>query len=99
MASEGHLLQIKRISVLKLCRASLSLRRTHATLLSQAGASPWDAQAQLGHPDIGTTMNIYTQPTPDHQRAAVERAGQLVTHGDEFAMSARLIRQLTTLIQ
>ena len=43
-------------------------------------------------------MNIYTQPTPDHQRAAVERAG-LVTNGDEFAISGRLIRQLTTLIQ
>jgi len=75
-----------------------TFRRTHATLLSQAGASPRDAQAQLGHADIGTTMNIYTQPTPDHQRAAVERAG-LVTNGDEFAISGRLIRQLTTLIQ
>ena len=76
-----------------------SFRRTHATLLSQAGASPRDAQAQLGHADIGTTMNLYTHPTPDHQRAAVEKAGQLVTNGDEFAISGRRFRQPTTLIQ
>ena len=37
-----------------------SLRRTHATLLSQSGASPKDAQAQLGHAHISTTMDIYT---------------------------------------
>jgi integrase len=64
-----------------------TLRRTHATLLSQAGASPKDAQAQLGHAHISTTMDIYTQPTPDHQRAAVERMSQLVTNGDELAVS------------
>lgn len=44
-------------------------------------------------------MNIYTQPTLDHQRAAVEKAGQLVTNGYEFAISGRLIRQPTMLIQ
>jgi integrase len=64
-----------------------TLRRTHATLLSQAGASPKDAQAQLGHAHISTTMDVYTQPTPDHQRAAVERMSQLVTNGDELAAS------------
>ncbi len=62
-----------------------TLRRTHATLLSQAGASPKDAQAQFGHAHISTT--IYTRPTPDHQRAAVERMSQLVTNGDELAVS------------
>jgi integrase len=62
-----------------------TLRRTHATLLSQAGASPKDAQAQLGHAHMSTTMDIYTQPTPTHQRAAVERMSQLVTNGDELA--------------
>ncbi len=61
-----------------------TLRRT---LLSQAGASPKDAQAQLGHAHISTTMDIYTQPIPDHQRAAVERMSQLVTNGDELAGS------------
>lgn len=62
-----------------------TFRRTHATLLSQSGASPKDAQAQLGHAHISTTMDIYTQPTPTHQRAAVERMAQLVTNGDELA--------------
>ena len=56
-----------------------TLRRTHATLLSQAGASPKDAQAQLGHAHMSTTMDIYTQPTPSHQRQAVERLAQMVT--------------------
>lgn len=62
-----------------------TLRRTHATLLSQAGASPKDAQAQLGHAHMSTTMDIYTQLTPTHQRAAVERMSQLVMNGDELA--------------
>lgn len=61
-----------------------TLRRTHATLLSLAGASPKDAQAQLGHAQMSTTMDIYTQPTPTHQRDSVERMSQLVTNGDEL---------------
>ena len=63
-----------------------TFRRTHATLLSQSGASPKDAQAQLGHAHISTTMDIYTQPTPDHQRTAVDSLDQLVTNGDEFSI-------------
>ncbi len=62
-----------------------TMRRTHATLLSQSGASMKDAQAQLGHAHISTTMDIYTQPTPAHQRTAVDRLAQLVTNGDELA--------------
>ncbi|WP_263368879.1 tyrosine-type recombinase/integrase [Edaphobacter bradus] len=62
-----------------------TLRRTHATLLSHVGASPKEAQAQLGHAHMSTTMDIYTQPIPSHQRAAVERLSQLVTNGDELA--------------
>ncbi len=61
-----------------------TLRRTHATLLSESGASPKDAQAQLGHAHISTTMDIYTQPTPQHQRDAVNRLSELVTNGDEL---------------
>ena len=62
-----------------------TFRRTHATLLSHVGASPKEAQAQLGHAHMSTTMDIYTQPIPSHQRAAVERLSQLVTNGDELA--------------
>jgi integrase len=63
-----------------------TLRRTHATLLSESGASPKDAQAQLGHAHISTTMDIYTQPTPQHQRDAVNRLSELVTNGDELSI-------------
>jgi integrase len=60
------------------------LRRTHATLLQASGASLRDAQAQLGHTKMSTTLEIYTLPIPAHQRAAVERLSQLVTNGDEL---------------
>ena len=49
-----------------------------------AGGSAKDAQAQLGHSQITTTLGIYTIPVPAHQRAAVEKLSQLVTNGDEF---------------
>jgi integrase len=61
-----------------------TLRRTHATLLQTVGASLRDAQAQLGHSKMSTTLEIYTLPTPAHLRVAVESLSQLVTNGDEF---------------
>lgn len=45
-----------------------TFRRTHATLLQLAGGSAKDAQAQLGHSQITTTLGIYTIPVPAHQR-------------------------------
>lgn len=65
-----------------------TLRRTHATLLQAAGGSLKDAQAQLGHTKLSTTLEIYTVPIPAHQRAAVESLAQLVTNGDELEPSA-----------
>lgn len=59
------------------------LRRTHATLLQVAGASLKDAQAQLGHSKMSTTLEVYTIPIPDHLREAVENLSRLVTNGDE----------------
>ena len=61
-----------------------TLRRTHATLLQVAGASLKDAQAQLGHSKMSTTLEIYTVPIPAHLRVAVENLSLLVTDGDEF---------------
>jgi integrase len=61
-----------------------TLRRTHATLLQVAGASLKDAQAQLGHSKMSTTLEIYTVPIPAHLRVAVENLSQLVTNGDEL---------------
>src|SRR5580765_3461742 len=65
-----------------------TLRRTHATLLHAAGGSLKDAQAQLGHTKLSTTLEIYTVPIPAHQRAAVENLARLVTNGDELEQCA-----------
>ena len=65
-----------------------TLRRTHATLLQAAGGSLKDASAQLGHSKLSTTHEIYTQPLPAHQRAAVEHLAHLVTNGDELRLGA-----------
>jgi integrase len=76
-----------------------TFRRTHCTLFQLAGGSPKDAQAQLGHADIGTTLNLYTAALPDHQRAAVEKLSRLVTNGDEFAASGETGITQTGLLQ
>ena len=65
-----------------------TLRRTHATLLQAAGASLRDAQVQLGHSKMSTTLELYTVPIPAHLREAVENLSQLVTNGDEFGQTA-----------
>jgi integrase len=65
-----------------------TLRRTHATLLQVAGASLKDAQVQLGHSKMSTTLEVYTVPIPAHLRVAVENLSQLVTNGDEFGQIA-----------
>jgi len=61
-----------------------TLRRTHATLFQVVGGSLRDAQAQLGHSKMSTTLEHYTIPIPAHQRAVVEKLSRLVTNGDEF---------------
>ena len=76
-----------------------TFRRTHATLLQLAGGSAKDAQAQLGHSQITTTLGIYTIPVPAHQREAVEKLSQLVTNGDEFADIGKLGIGQTRLLQ
>jgi integrase len=63
-----------------------TLRHTHATLLQQSGATPKEAQAQLGHANVTTTLSIYTHLIPEHQRAAVNNLGELVTNGDELGI-------------
>jgi integrase len=61
-----------------------TLRRTHATLLQEAGGSLKDEQAQPVHSKMSTTLELYTVPIPAHLRVAVESLPQLVTNGDEF---------------
>jgi integrase len=76
-----------------------TLRRTHATLLQVAGGSLKDAQAQLGHTKLSTTLEIYTVPIPAHQRAAVENLARLVTNGDELGQCAGGLPGTTQQIQ
>jgi hypothetical protein len=56
------------------------LRRTHATLFQFAGGSLRDAQAQLGHSKMSTTLEIYTLPLPEQQRATVEKLSVLMAN-------------------
>ncbi len=72
-----------------------TLRRTHATLLQVAGASLRDAQAQLGHSKMSTTLEVYTLPIPANLRDAVENLAQLVTNGDEFSQIADEVPAVT----
>jgi integrase len=55
-----------------------SFRHTHATLLTEVGESIKTAQAQLGHSDIATTLNLYAHVIPDSQRRAVERVAEVL---------------------
>ncbi len=57
-----------------------TLRRTHATLFQFAGGSLRDAQAQLGHSKMSTTLEIYTLPMPEQQRATVEKLSVLMAN-------------------
>jgi integrase len=50
-----------------------TFRHTHATLLSDAGEPIKLAQAQLGHSDLATTLQVYTHAVPESQRRAVEK--------------------------
>jgi len=76
-----------------------TLRRTHATLLQVAGASLRDAQAQLGHSKMSTTLEVYTLPIPAHLREAVEKLSRLVTNGDELDQFAEEAPTVTLQIQ
>lgn len=47
------------------------LRHTYASLLFESGASIKEVQAQLGHDDFQTTMNVYTHTT----KASIDSTG------------------------
>jgi integrase len=57
------------------------LRTSQATWLKLAGADPKDAQAQLRHSRVTTTLEIYQQFIPESQRRAVNRLMDLTGTG------------------
>ena len=65
-----------------------TLRRTHATYFQVAGGVR-DAQAQLGHSKMSTTLEIYTLPIPEQQRLAVEKLSVLMANDDESVKTRR----------
>jgi integrase len=64
-----------------------TLRRTHITLFQVVGGSLRDAQAQLGHSKMSTTLEIYTLPIPEQQRITVEKLSVLMANDGEFAQN------------
>lgn len=52
-------------------------RRSHATWLKIAGADIKDAQAQMRHSRVTTTLEIYQQFVPESQRRAVQKLNEL----------------------
>jgi integrase len=61
-----------------------ALRRTHATLFQAVGGTLREAQAQLGHSRMATTLEIYTVPLAEAQRRTVQTLADLATNGDEL---------------
>ena len=62
-----------------------TLRRTQPPGSRRQAVRCREAQAQMGHTKLSTTLEIYTIPLPTQQRAAVERLSEiLLTNVDEW---------------
>jgi integrase len=57
------------------------LRRSHATWLKLCGADVKDAQAQMRHSRVTTTLEIYQQFIPESQRRVVNKLSELSENG------------------
>lgn len=49
------------------------LRKTHSSLLAAAGEHPKVVSARLGHTKVDITMDLYTEISPEQDRAAANR--------------------------
>jgi integrase len=76
-----------------------TLRRTHATYFQVAGGSLRDAQAQLGHSKMSTTLEIYTLPIPEQQRATVEKLSVLMAGDGRTGQNPEELRLASEQIQ
>lgn len=57
------------------------LRSVCASLLIDAGASPKDVQAHLGHASIQTTLEIYARVRPERSSDLAQRLDALIDEG------------------
>lgn len=55
-----------------------TLRTSHAVWLKLVGPDPKDAEGQMRHSRISTTMDIYTQFVSESQVRVVEKLSKLV---------------------
>ena len=55
-----------------------SFRHTHATRLIEAGATPVDVAARLGHKDVAITQNLYTHDTEEMQQETARIFSEIV---------------------
>lgn len=70
-----------------------AFRHLHGTLLVSTGANPKVAQAQLGHSDIRTTMDLYVDViSEDHRQAASKVADILAPVGANKRPALRLVK-------
>ncbi len=76
-----------------------TLRRTHSTLFQVVGGSLRDAQAQLGHSKMSTTLETYTLPIPEQQRATVEKLSVLMANDGESDQNSKGLPLATQQIQ
>jgi Phage integrase family len=56
----------------------INRRHTHATWLSESGATIRAAQDMLGQSDMETTLGVYTHSVPDSKRRAVANVAALL---------------------
>lgn len=71
-----------------------ALRRTHATLFQAVGGTLREAQAQLGHSRMATTLEIYTVPLAEAQQPAVQNLADLAANGDKLAPLPPVVQSL-----
>ena len=74
-----------------------ALRHTHATWLSESGATIRAAQDILGQSDMETTLRVYTHAVPDSKRRAIAKVAALLfpsvpPQGGELREGQQLVR-------
>lgn len=60
------------------------LRHTYATELLMSGVNPIVVKNLLRHSEVNTTWNIYTHPTDDAQRNALDEVRRTSTEEHEL---------------